>query len=246
MTYNFSVQECLNPFKHESPAETVRGFLSLAVYLLLFLFFVRTFVCQTMAVSSASMKNNLMVGDHVLVNMVHSRNGRNAIERLLMPPRTLCRGMVVAFHPPGPGNRVFVKRIIGLPGEEIRIQGGQVRVNGIRLKETYLAASGSPGRTGNSIYCRVPEDHYYCLGDNRTVSNDSRFWGPLPRENIVGIPWRIYWSFQSRAETYDCSGFFASMQRFVSYVTGFLYKTRWQRTYRRIQPNGVIPALPSE
>ncbi|HDP95598.1 MAG TPA: signal peptidase I [Candidatus Aminicenantes bacterium] len=170
MAYNLHVHEHLNPFKQESLAECLRGFLCLAVHFLLLFFFVRTFACQTMVVSSASMNNNLVVGDHVLVNMVYSRDGWNAIERFFMPPRALCRGMVVAFHPPGYADRVFVKRIIGLPGEEIRIQKGQVLVDGARLKETYLNDPSSSGRKRDSIHCHAPSGHYYCLGDNNAAT----------------------------------------------------------------------------
>ncbi|MDY0297027.1 MAG: signal peptidase I [Acidobacteriota bacterium] len=222
-------------FKHESLAEAVRGFSILALHLLLLLFFCRTFVFQTLAVSSASMQDSLMVGDHVVVDMVRSRCGWNAIERIFLPTRPIIRGMIVVFHPPDSDERVFVKRVIGLPGDTIRMSAGRLNINGKPLRESYLAC-GIPQIAGNDDYaCRVPPAHYFCLGDNRADSNDSRYWGFLPRRNIIGIPWRIYWSFRSTPETYACSGFAQHMQRFFDYVRGFLFRTRWKRTCRRVQ-----------
>jgi len=206
-------------------------------HILILLFFVRTFAVQTVAISSESMEDNLLVGDHILVDVVHSRKGSNMLERLLLPPRRLRRGMVVAFIPPNRKDRFFVKRIVGLPGEEIEFRGSRVLVNGVMLQEDYLSSrTRNDERHGFPRY-RVPSGHFFCLGDNRSASNDSRYWGPLPRENIIGIPWRVYWSFRSKPDTYSCAGFVQHLRRMADYLTGFLHKTRWSRTYRRIQPD---------
>lgn len=99
------------------------------------------------------------------------------------------RGDVVVFRWPRDERQYFVKRVIGLPGDEIRIRGGEVRRNGEALDEPYVEQP-----SGESIVERVvPEGHYYVLGDNRAQSDDSRRWGSVPEENIVGRVWLAYW-----------------------------------------------------
>ena len=98
-------------------------------------------------------------------------------------------GDVVVFRWPRDERQYFVKRVIGLPGDEIRIRGGEVHRNGEALDEPYVEQP-----SGESIVERVvPEGHYYVLGDNRAQSDDSRRWGSVPEENIVGKVWLAYW-----------------------------------------------------
>lgn len=99
------------------------------------------------------------------------------------------RGDVVVFRWPRDERQYFVKRVIGLPGDEIRIRGGEVRRNGEALDEPYVEQP-----SGESIVERVvPEGYYYVLGDNRAQSDDSRRWGSVPEENIIGRVWLAYW-----------------------------------------------------
>lgn len=177
-----------------------------------------------------------MVGDHVLVDMVFFRAGETAVERIFFPPRRLCRGDIISFHPPGSEDLVFIKRIIGLPGDSIRIRGGRVWVNNVLLNENYLNREIAAKPLYGSQLFSIPRDHVFCLGDNRSASNDSRYWGPLPIENIIGKPWRIYWSFDSNPANYAAAGLPQQMRRLFLYAAGFVGKTRWERTCRRIQP----------
>jgi len=227
----------IHPFRHETPGEILRGFIHLAAHILLFLFFLRTFSVQTAAIPSRSMEDQLMVGDHVLVDMVCFRSKKTVVERILFPPHRLHRGDIIAFHPPGSEDQVFIKRVIGLPGDQIRIQSGQVWVNNMALNENYLNRDIVTKPRCRSPLFTIPPKHVFCLGDNRSISNDSRSWGPLPIENILGKPWRIYWSFQSTPESYSASGFLQQIQRLFHYAAGFFDKTRWGRTCRRIQPH---------
>ena len=103
--------------------------------------------------------------------------------------------MIVFRAPPSP-DRDFVKRVIGLPGERVRISGGEIFVNGERLDETYLAESDlrrDMDCVPNTLGCVLAEDEYFVLGDNRDHSNDSRDWGPVRLEVIVGKVWFVYW-----------------------------------------------------
>ena len=157
--------------------------IALAVALLL-----RTFVVQTFYIPSGSMEPTLQVGDRILVNKLsyHLHNiNRGDIVVFSRPPTENCGGPEVDD---------LVKRVIGLPGETLSLSGGYVDVNGKRLNETWLPASrqgitgeGPPGNAYDLARpYKVPANHYFVMGDNRTDSCDSRYWGPISRSLIVG------------------------------------------------------------
>lgn len=106
----------------------------------------------------------------------------------IRPPRF---GEIIVFRFPGEPNRDFVKRVIGLPGDEIEIVDGRVKINGFVYSEPYLKGPFSY----NMDPRRMAEGEYFVMGDNRSHSNDSRNWGPVPEENVVGKVWLIYWPF---------------------------------------------------
>ncbi len=124
-----------------------------------------------------SMSPNFHEGQYLVVNRLVYR---------LHPPQ---RSDVIIFHPPINPEKEYIKRVIGLPGEEVEIEKGQIIINGHPLKETYIAYPGQ-GSWGPAI---VGEDEYLVLGDNRNNSSDSRSWGMLPRGNIIGKAWLSYW-----------------------------------------------------
>ena len=98
------------------------------------------------------------------------------------------RGDIVVFHPPNGISDDYIKRIVGLPGEQIRIEGGEVLVDGVGLEEPYVANQGA-----YSGSWKLGNDQYFVLGDNRGNSSDSHMWGTLPEENIIGKAWLCYW-----------------------------------------------------
>ena len=104
------------------------------------------------------------------------------------PPRF---GEIIVFRFPGEPDRDFVKRVIGLPGDEIEIVEGQVKINGFVYNEPYLNGPFNY----NMDPRRMSEGEYFVMGDNRSHSNDSRNWGPVPEENVVGKVWLVYWPF---------------------------------------------------
>jgi len=144
------------------------------------LFLVINALSARVRVDGFSMLPTLQDGEFVLVNRLAYRFGTHE------------RGDIVVFHFPLDPNQDLIKRVIGLPGDEINIQGGQVRVNGEALQEPYIAAP--PQYSGNWV---VPEGQLFVLGDNRNDSSDSHSWGMLPFENIVGKAILIYWPFQN-------------------------------------------------
>lgn len=139
-------------------------------------FLIRTFLIQPFLVSGSSMVPNFSDGDYLLVDQVTYR---------FRPPE---RGEVVVFRSPGDNSIYFIKRIIGLPGEKVAIKNGEIKVfnqsREIDLKESYIPSGVSTG--GNSEWA-LNSDQYFLLGDNRPSSFDSRSWGPLPAENIIGL-----------------------------------------------------------
>lgn len=127
-------------------------------------------------VEGISMKPTLQSGSYVLVNRLAYRLG------------TPERGDVIVFHYPRDPDQEYIKRIIGLPGDQVEISSGDVRINGVRLEEPYIV---QPAEYESAL--RVPRDQYFVLGDNRNNSSDSHQWGPVPLENIVGKALVVYW-----------------------------------------------------
>lgn len=147
--------------------------------LVVFLFLV-TFVVQGYKVYGSCMEPNLYTGERLL--------GNKFIYRFEKP----VRGDVVVFkYPPNP-RKIFIKRVIGLPGETVEIRNGEVLINGRVLDEAdYLRNIPH----GNFPPQKIPPGHVFVLGDNRDQSNDSRYWGELPVENIQAKAWLRYWPF---------------------------------------------------
>ena len=164
--------------------------------------FIRTFFIQAFKIPSGSMRPTLIERDRLMVNKLRygpkvpfSKNKR--LPGMTEPKR----GDVIVFVYPADPSRDFIKRLIGLGGETIEIRGGNIYVNGQiiedpLIKEIYYYNRGDHGSEQQKIV--VPEEHYYVLGDNSGSSSDSRFWGFVPQENVIGRAEMIYWPF-SRA-----------------------------------------------
>ena len=135
------------------------------------------FVVQAFYIPSESMLPTLKPGDRILVNKF--------IYRFRDPKRQ----EIIVFKYPLDPQRKFVKRLIAVPGDRVKIKNGQVFVNDKQLSEDYLLEKSYT----DFPEIKVPEDNYFVLGDNRNNSEDSRYWGFVPRENIVGKPFIIFW-----------------------------------------------------
>jgi signal peptidase I len=219
--------------------------------------FVITFIVQAFQIPSPSMESTLLVGDYLLVNKLCYGGG--SLGDLVMPYRRVQRGDVVVFHYPVNPAQHFVKRVIGVPGDRVRLINKQVFVNGVPLKEPYahfnypaydlfrdnfprldVAAGETPEwwlqlrklvEDGQLI---VPEGYYFVMGDNRDDSYDSRYWGFVPRANIIGRPLMIYWSVKQQEDEVTPVSIPAKLAHFAYSITHIFQITRWQRTLRLV------------
>lgn len=243
-----------------------------AVTILLFLFGT-TAVAQPFVIPTGSMEDNLLVGDHLLVDkLAYAPSG--PISKYLLPYQEPKHGDVIVFRYPPDINETLVKRLIGVPGDRLRIVDGVVYRNGIRLNEPYVFHKYAYDPTFDNFptaCCRpvkeelaqqaqrdmldknvvngevvIPAGKYFAMGDNRDNSSDSRYWGFVPRENIIGKPFLIYWSY--RASTEDLTGETAGalFTHFFDVGEHFFTRTRWERTFKAIRgfPDSQLSAEP--
>ena len=216
-----------------------------------------SFVVQAFKIPSQSMERTLLVGDHLLVNKFIF-GGRGAWYDKLLPYRALQRGDIIVFKFPYQDHPHFVKRVIGLPGDHLKIVDQQVYVNGKALDEPYVvhdAASGydplnySFPPVGNQMYLSlvqpewahdirkyiqgdelvVPEGKYFAMGDNRDHSLDSRYWGFVDRDAIMGRPFLIYWSIDANSNDYSDNTFGQRLIGIFDTLTHLPARTRWGR-----------------
>jgi signal peptidase I len=220
--------------------------------------FLLTFVLQPFLIPSESMEHTLLVGDFLLVNkqIFAPAGAPGSLERLILPYREVQRGDIVVFHHPSPP--LLIKRVVGLPGDHIRMEDRRVEVNGVALDEPYATfepAATDPSRDNfparlytdpniNPDWWRamqklvrngelvVPQGMYFMLGDNRNHSEDSRFWGLVPRQAIIARPLVIYFSLQ-RPSTTDIEQVaddrLGHDRELSARLTGF---ARWKRIFR--------------
>ena len=215
-----------------SPAPRVRrSFYSLQSFAgtIVIAIFVITFIVQAFQIPSESMEKTLLIGDYLLVDKAHY--GHSGIWSWLMPYRPIRRQDIIVFRYPVNPRQHFVKRVVAVPGDHVRLVNKHVYVNGVRQNDTYATFNWSwrdrfrdnfpdGGFYGDNITSKwflqagklvddgeliVPEGSYFVLGDNRDDSYDSRYWGFVPQENVVGRPLVIYWSM-NRAETAIAGG----------------------------------------
>ncbi len=222
---------------------TVREYFESIVIAVILALFVRTWVVQAFKIPTASMENNLLVGDHLLVNKFVFGPTVSPILRAVLPVRDIRRGDIVVFKYPDEPERDFIKRVIGLPGDTVELRNKKVHINGQPLDEPYVhfLEPASEGQEVTSFDVRerygpvtVPNGQYFVMGDNRDNSQDSRYWGFLPREYIKGHALMIYWSYESGGEGYADDGLGATIRNLVSVVTHFFTRTRWERILHQI------------
>jgi len=247
----------------KEPRETTVEFLASIAGLLATVLFIMTFVFQTFAIPSGSMENTLLVGDHVLVNREQFAPATRWMGPLL-PYRDLRHGDTAVFLSPEQPGLFLVKRIIGIPGDRIHLRDGMVYRNGEKLDEPYtqhiLAGYYNPYRDnfpavppserysvrnrkwaqelpshlqGDDIV--VPPDSYFAMGDNRDNSYDSRYFGFVPRANLIGHPLFIYWSFITPPIDPGMENVGDRVGSMAHTLLHFFDQTRWSRTLKIIR-----------
>ncbi len=248
--------------QEEKPKETAVEFLASMASVLVSGLFIITFILQAFVIPSSSMENTLLIGDHVFVNRIAFAPRTHWMGPLL-PYREIHRDDIVVFLSPMTPGLYVVKRIIGVPGDHIHLREGVVYRNGEKLTEPFIKHRGSaeydPYRLnfpatppniadqlpeywqlslpqyiqGNDIV--VPPDNYFAMGDNRDVSYDSRYWGFIPQQNVVGRPMFVYWSFDTPEGDYQQKEITARTVSFLHVIIHFFDKTRWSRTFKVVR-----------
>lgn len=229
-------------------AQWLLGIITIAIFIV-------TFIAQAFQIPSESMENTLLIGDYLLVDKLHF--GAKGIVSSVLPYRKVKHGDIIVFYYPIDPRMHFVKRVIGLPGDHIRLINRQVFVNGTPVVEPYvhysrphdafrdefprldLPVAGLSGAWWQEMkklvednQLIVPEGNYFVMGDNRDDSSDSRYWGFVPQENIVGRPLVIYWSMRSaEVANADSSD---KLTRFIYALAHLAQITRWDRTLRLV------------
>ena len=238
------------PAAAEAPVHEARSGIAEWTVTILLLLFLTTFLVQAFVIPSGSMEDTLLIGDHVLVDkLAYAPSG--VVSRVLLPYRAPQRGDIIVFRYPVDISENFVKRVIGVPGDRIRIINKIVYRNGVRLNEPYAfhktdfiepyrdnfpdqptTTLAEPARNMLEYHVvngelLVPQGQYFAMGDNRDFSLDSRYWGFVPRENIIGKPLLIYWSFAAPQD--QLSDRF-DLRHVLDVGEHFFTRTRWKRT----------------
>jgi signal peptidase I len=243
----------------EKPADTLSSLQSLLVTVVIAVFVI-TFIVQAFQIPSESMENTLLIGDYLLVDKF--RYGGGKFWDLFMPYRRVQRGDIIVFRYPVHPTQHFVKRVVGVPGDRVRLINRQVYVNGNPLQEPYARYSSHshdafrdefprlnlpvPGLEGTwwlemkklveDDELIIPQGNYFVLGDNRDESLDSRYWGFVPQENVIGRPLLIYWSVRNADPDMPGSPTASDRLYHFAYAATHLFQmTRWDRTFRVVR-----------
>lgn len=221
--------------------------------------FILTFNVQAFEIPSGSMEPTLLVGDHLFVDRADV--GPQTGLPPWLPHHEIQRGDILVFLSPAQPDLHLVKRVIGIPGDRIRLERGVVIRNGNRVQESYIVRNGTyvpyrddfpdvlpnesdglnpqwEAELGAHIHngeLVVPPGQYFAMGDNRDNSYDNRYWGFVPQENIIGRPLLIYWSFKESPEDYLKTSPEERIGRASRVVLHFFDQTRWNRMLKFVR-----------
>ena len=225
------------------------------------LLFGTTALAQAFVIPSGSMEDTLLVGDHLLVDKL-AYAPHDPVSAHVLPYSDIKRGDIIVFRYPIDIKQDFVKRAMGIPGDHIHLENRRVFLNGHPLDEPYAVYTRPPSHYADNfptapvefgVFPRaekmlaenvqngelvVPPGYYFAMGDNRDNSSDSRYWGLVPRENIIGKPLVIYWSYEASTEDLTSPG--VGLPHLLDIVMHFPTKTRWGRTFRLIHSYPVL------
>jgi signal peptidase I len=248
---------------HHREGTTLSEYMESLLVTVILALFGTSFVVQAFKIPSASMERTLLIGDHLLVNKFVF-GGSGAWYEKFLPYRPLQRGDIIVFKYPYDDHPHFVKRVIGLPGDRLKLVDQQVFINGKALSEPYVVHDPAAGYDplnysfppiGNPIlssevapewtrdikkYVRgdelvVPPGKYFAMGDNRDHSKDSRYWGFVDRDAIMGRPFLIYWSVDATSADYGESTFGQRLRAVLETVAHLPARTRWSRMLHTVR-----------
>ena len=246
------------PRAHSASSSWAGAVQSLAITVAIAIFVI-TFIVQAFQIPSESMENTLLIGDYLLVDKVHYASG--GVWRHILPYSPIRRGEIIVFRYPVDPTQHFVKRVIGIPGDHIRMRNKRVYVNGVLQNEPYAVFRSdipdayrddfpAPGYISANVEASwwvemrkvvnngeliVPADHYFVMGDNRDESLDSRYWGFVPRANIIGRPLVIYWSFRRDDDAQPLRSANDKLSYLEDAFLRLFHETRWHRTLRLVR-----------
>jgi len=233
-----------------------RGFIAEWTVTIILLLFGTTTLVQAFVIPTGSMEDTLLIGDHLLVDKLAYAPPGPASKHIL-PYTEIKRGDIIVFRYPIDIQQTFVKRCIGLPGDRIRLVNKRLILNGTPEDEPYVyhktelidsyrdnfpsepnvhVAEPAQEMLLNHVEngdVVVPADSYFAMGDNRDYSLDSRYWGFVPRGNIIGKPLVIYWSYDAPTEALADPSM--NWNHMLDLIEHFPTKTRWNRTLRLIR-----------
>jgi signal peptidase I len=208
----------------------------------LFLGFTNTFAVKTFYIPSGSMEDTLLIGDHLFVNRFIYGPTPSKIGQALLPSRDIHRGDIVIFRSPETPRIDLVKRCVGLPGDQIEVIDKELYLNGKKVDDDSYTSHRDPRLYPRNFQPRdnygpltVPEDSYFCMGDNRDHSHDSRYWGTLPKRYVKGRAFLVYWSYGGETSDGSWHGWGYRLRQLGNTVLGFVTKSRWSRTFHLIR-----------
>lgn len=212
------------------------------LFVLIAVFFIRSFVVEATVVPTGSMERTILIGDHLFLSKL-PYGPRIPFTDLRLPAmKNIKPGDIVAFRFPLDPSLTYVKRVIAMPGDAIEIRRKQVYLNGEKLNEPYVVhsdsqiygdhdfISGDMRMRDNMGPLRVPPHSFFAMGDNRDLSYDSRFWGFVPFDNVVGEPMVVFWSYDAPTQEWLDPRMASKMRFYSSVFLHFIDRTRWNRT----------------
>jgi signal peptidase I len=219
----------------------LREWIESLVFTVIFVLLFTNYIAQATQVPTESMKPTILVGDHFFLDKVaFPANFPQAVQPYL-PQRSIEQGDIIAFRSPTDGNIPFVKRVIGMPGDVVEVRNKNVYLNGKKLDEPYKIHVDSTVY-GNETWMpeelkirdnygptAVPADSFFVMGDNRDNSNDSRYWGFVTRNDVIGKPLFVYWSYQSDPYVPGEKSIREWIEGYLTIATHFFTRTRWFR-----------------
>jgi signal peptidase I len=213
---------------------TVREYFESIVITAIIALFATTYVIQAFKIPTGSMESNLLIGDHLLVNKFVYGLQDGFLSKFL-PYKTPKRGDIIVFKYPNSPEVAYVKRLMGMPGDKVEMIGRTLYINGQALNEDYTQYI-DPGSVHEHFGpYNVPKGQYFAMGDNRDNSQDSRYWGYVPRDYILGKALVIYWSFETPRDEYLQTSLPDRVKQFADVFINFFTKTRWLRTFKVIR-----------